>query len=429
MWLLGCALALVLAPALARAQATSADFASPPLATNGSTIAEQWDNLVLGHQGLATFFEAKVSSGTEPLDVLQCVQLGLRGQSTTRKDWRFCTTSDDATVLEQNTGTDASPTWVERFRVNSTGPTSAPPAHVHAAADTTSGSFANARISQASVEQWATQTPTGLRIPQADVSAQIAAGWIPQTGVTQYQNAFQINANQVIAGQFDDARIKLTNITQFGYLLQTGDAFLRTSGNCPTGTTEATSARGAKLAGADTAGGDINYPDNAGVLCKSTSVGSGCGAPDATNYTDFVGIPEMPLHTHTGTSHSHTTGIPSHSHLGPSHSHTLAHTHSTTIAAHTHGILAGNGDGDGTDVERTPAGDGNLNTSNSGGGGTFPTGAASTPNTGAGGTGATGLDGGGTFGSNLAGTGNTGSQGGTDPSIGPIFTVKICVVN
>lgn len=438
------ALLLVLgAPLSARGQAVSADFQTPPLSINGSTIANQWDNLILGHQGLATYFEAKVASGTEPNDVLQGIMLGLRSQSTTRKDWRIITTSDDAVVLEQNTGSDASPSWVERFRVNSTGPTSAPAAHTHAAADTVSGAFASARISQASVEQWAVQTPAASRIPIGNVSAQLESGWIPQNGVTQYQNALQINANQVIAGQFDDARLKLTNITQFGYLLQTGDIFMRASASCPSGTTEVTGARAAKLVGADTAGSSANYPDSAGILCRTGSLGSGCLAPSGNNYNDTQESTELFLHTHTGPSHSHTVTLTDHTHTGPSHTHTMAHTHDVDPdgAGHSHDAIVERANSDTINPNNHFVGDGNetgtLQTFTGASGQAVQTtdlasvtsGASSAANTGASGTGATGLAGAGTFGSSTSGTGNTGSTGGTDPNVGPIFSVRLCQVN
>ena len=123
----------------------------------------------------------------------------------------------------------------------------------------------------------------------------------------------------------------------------------------------------------------------------------------------------------------------------------MAHTHDVTLGSHSHEIARELANSDGISTGNNTdhlVGDGNesgttivtLGKTASNGVlsedlGTKTTSGSSAANTGASGTGATSTDPGGTFGSSLSGTAATSSTGGTDPMVGPIFSVKICVVN
>lgn len=68
---------------------------------------------------LGPFFESKLSTGTEPADILHGLYLGIDAQAVTRKDWRFKVNSANALDFDENTGTDASPVWVNRLSLPS----------------------------------------------------------------------------------------------------------------------------------------------------------------------------------------------------------------------------------------------------------------------------------------------------------------------
>ena len=78
-------------------------------------LCVQWPIMARALQGLGAFFSAKIATGTEPNDVLHGITLGISGQSTTFADWRLLVNASNEMVVEENTGTDASPTWVTRF--------------------------------------------------------------------------------------------------------------------------------------------------------------------------------------------------------------------------------------------------------------------------------------------------------------------------
>lgn len=337
-------------PAFVLANATIADYSTPPLQQTGSTIAQQHPAMIRALQAMGAYFSAKVSSGTEPLDVLQCVQLGLRGQSSTRLDWRLCTTSDDAAVFEQNVANDAAPVWAERFRVNATGPTSAPAAHTHPASDVVSGAFADARISQTSVEQWGTAAPTVNRLVKYDGSAQIAQGAISQASVTQYEGALSLSGTQLTSGtvpsarisqasvdqhgsvtgaasrmvkgtaggKIDDTWIAATSVSQFGFVLPTNAIFLWTAtATCPTGSAEATTFRNITIRGADSLAGNADVPNTPGITCGNGAAPAGCGAvAGAAAYDDVPTAAEMFAHAHGKQilAHQHDVVLGSHQH-------------------------------------------------------------------------------------------------------------------
>lgn len=68
-------------------------------------------------QALGPFFQSKISTGTEPLDVLHGIMLGISGQSTTVKDWRILADSSGNLDIDENTGSDASPSWQTRLTI------------------------------------------------------------------------------------------------------------------------------------------------------------------------------------------------------------------------------------------------------------------------------------------------------------------------
>ena len=431
---------LVLLPGLAFGQATAEDFEGLVPSGQGVTLAGQYPLLARAVQGLTPYFRGRVAEGDDPEAILTGLIFG-RASGVTYSNWRVTVDSGNDLLLQVNEGSDASPSWTTRATFDpSTGLTSAPAAHVHATTDITSGTFADTRISQSSVEQWAEVDPTASRIVQGNVSAQIEPGWISETAITQHEDALELDASQVTTGTFADGRISSTSVLQHGYMLQSGDVFLRFSGSCPTGTTEYTAARGIGIRGADVNSDDVNVPDGPGVRCVGGSAPAGCGAPDSSNYSDFISTSEMPLHDHSGPNHSHNVTIPNHAHTNSTHQHTIAHTHQVTIAPHTHALTVPFGNvaadnqpprgfpSDGTPDTNTPIGSINPGTDASGGQ-TVTSGAASTTNSGSGGGAATGSNGGGTFGSTTAGTGNTGSTGGTQPMLGPFVTAIFCVVN
>ena len=88
-----------------------------------------------------------------------------------------------------------------------------PAAHTHAAADVTSGTFANARISEASVTQH---------------QAALSVGWAQLTGVpsTFTPAAHTHAATDIVSGTFADARVASTNVTQHQAALSIGWAQL-----------------------------------------------------------------------------------------------------------------------------------------------------------------------------------------------------------
>lgn len=149
------------------------------------TLATQWPVMSRCLQALTPYFQAKIATGTEPSDVLSGMYLGVDGQSTTTKDWRFFVNSSNAFVVEENTGTDVSPTWVNRLTLSMGGGLVSPHAttHQHGGSD-----------------EVATATPGANAIPKADGSGLLAAGWL--TGVlanAQIAAAAAIAVNKLAA--------------------------------------------------------------------------------------------------------------------------------------------------------------------------------------------------------------------------------------
>jgi hypothetical protein len=104
-------------------------------------LADQYPLVARALHGLACYFVQKVSTGTEPTDVLVGIVLG---EGTDHNKWRLFVTGSDLYVQE-NTGTEGSPTWTTRVTCDiTTGLT---------AGSVGSGTFADARISESSVTQ------------------------------------------------------------------------------------------------------------------------------------------------------------------------------------------------------------------------------------------------------------------------------------
>ncbi len=143
-------------------------------------LADQWPVMARCVQALGPYFQAKIATGTEPLDVLAGLYLGITGQATTVKDWRFYVNASNQFVIEENTGSDASPTWVNRLTLAAGGGGSIPThasTHQHGGAD-----------------EIATATPGANAIVKALGTGLLATGWL--TGVIR--NA-EVSASAAIA--------------------------------------------------------------------------------------------------------------------------------------------------------------------------------------------------------------------------------------
>lgn len=131
-------------------------------------------------QALTPYFQSKITTGTEPLDVLHGQYLGISGQSTTVKDWRYEVDASNNFLIQENTGTDAVPVWVTRFQATAGGGGAVPlhaTTHQHGGAD-----------------EVATATPANNAIVKANGSGLLATGWL--TGVIR--NA-EVSASAAIA--------------------------------------------------------------------------------------------------------------------------------------------------------------------------------------------------------------------------------------
>ena len=151
--------------------ATIADFTN--FADDELPLNSQWLVMAAALQGLASTFSAKIATGTEPADVLHGFGFGISGQSTTALDWRMYVDASNDLVFEENTNTDASPTWVERFSIASGG---AGGLMAHASQHQHGGS-----------DEVATATPGANAIPKAEASGELATGWIPDTELLDSQ--------------------------------------------------------------------------------------------------------------------------------------------------------------------------------------------------------------------------------------------------
>lgn len=158
--------------------ATLADFTT--FADIEQPLDEQWVVMSRALQSLGPLFQSKIATGTEPLDVLAGLYLGIDGQSTTAKDWRVYVTSGNALSVDENTGTDASPVWVNRLLLGGGGGGTIP---THAASHQHGGA-----------DEVATATPGANAIVKASGSGLLATGWL--TGVIR--NA-EVSASAAIA--------------------------------------------------------------------------------------------------------------------------------------------------------------------------------------------------------------------------------------
>lgn len=131
-------------------------------------LDDQWPVMARCVQALTCYFQAKITTGTEPLDVLNGISFGIDGQSTTVKDWRVFVDSANGFLIQENTGTDAVPVWVSRLEL----PLGGGLVSAHATSHQHGGT-----------DEVGTATPGANAILKADSSGQIAAGWL--TGVVR----------------------------------------------------------------------------------------------------------------------------------------------------------------------------------------------------------------------------------------------------
>lgn len=97
--------------------ATTADFTT--FDDTDQPLNTQWVVMARCLQSLGPLFESKIATGTEPADILHGLYMGIDAQSTTRKDWRFKVSTTNTFDVDENTGTDASPVWVQRLTLPS----------------------------------------------------------------------------------------------------------------------------------------------------------------------------------------------------------------------------------------------------------------------------------------------------------------------
>jgi hypothetical protein len=104
-------------------------------------VADQYPLVARALHGLACFFVHKVSTGTEPADILEGVILG---EGANHNKWRVIVVANDLYVQE-NTGTEGVPVWTTRLTCDiTTGLT---------CGSIGSGTFADARIAESNVTQ------------------------------------------------------------------------------------------------------------------------------------------------------------------------------------------------------------------------------------------------------------------------------------
>lgn len=139
----------------------------------------QWPVMARCVQALTAYYQAKISTGTEPADALNGLYLAVDGQSTTFKDWRIFVNSSNSFVVQENTGTDSVPVWVTRLELP------------------LGGGFVSAHASthqHGGTDEVATATPGANAIVKANGSGLLATGWL--TGVIR--NA-EVSASAAIA--------------------------------------------------------------------------------------------------------------------------------------------------------------------------------------------------------------------------------------
>jgi hypothetical protein len=113
------------------------------------------------------------------------------------------------------------------------------------------------------------------------------------TGSTGDDNSLYVTVDSDSDGDAD-------SIAAVNTFLPTNSIILWDASNtCPPGFAEATEFRGIGLRGADRASASGDIPDNAGVNCTESSLGSGCSAAGGLdNYNDTLSTDEMPSHNH-----------------------------------------------------------------------------------------------------------------------------------
>ncbi len=163
--------------------ATLSDFTT--FANTAVDLSDQWPVLARCVQALTPYFQAKIATGVEPADVLSGMYLGVDGQSTTTRDWRFYVSSTNGFFIQENTGTDAVPVWVDRLSLPLGGGLVSP----HSASHQHGGT-----------DEVATATPGANAIVKALGTGLLATGWL--TGVvtnTEIAAAAAIAVNKLAA--------------------------------------------------------------------------------------------------------------------------------------------------------------------------------------------------------------------------------------
>lgn len=148
--------------------ATESNFTNIDTDGVGAYLGDQWPGLAAAVQSLTLYFLAKVAEGAEPTDVLSGIMFGLGGQSTNHKDWRLRADSGGDFLVQENTGTDASPVWATRLTIGAGGFTV--PAHA-------------GRHQHGGADEVATSTPAANAIVKAEGDGKINGGWISPTDI------------------------------------------------------------------------------------------------------------------------------------------------------------------------------------------------------------------------------------------------------
>jgi len=186
----------------------------------------QWVVMSRCLQALTPYFQAKIATGTEPLDALAGMYLAVDGQSTTFKDWRLYVNSANAFSVDENTGTDAVPVWTNRLLL----PLGGGFVSAHAASHQHGGT-----------DEVATSTPAANAILKALGTGQIATGWL--TGVVR---------DAEIAAAAGIAVNKLAALTASRLVLTDSSGFLTVSAALTASRALETNASGLPVASAVT---------------------------------------------------------------------------------------------------------------------------------------------------------------------------------
>jgi hypothetical protein len=151
--------------------ATESDFTGIDADGVDAYLGDEWPGLARAVQSLALYFLAKVANGTEPTDVLNGIMFGLAGQSTNHKDWRIVADASNNLVIEENTGTDASPVWATRLTINNTA--FVVPTHA-------------SRHQNGGADEVAVAAAAANAIPKAGAGGTLADAWIALSNITQH---------------------------------------------------------------------------------------------------------------------------------------------------------------------------------------------------------------------------------------------------